>query len=63
MASRLGSSLCGAVCLLLTSALFFAAVKEDGALERYARHGWGDVSLLKPSSTRPTAFDKPPKQR
>eukprot|EP00891_Asterochloris_glomerata_P000928 jgi/Astpho2/928/Aster-00766 len=38
-------------------------IKEDGALERYARHGWGDVSLLKPSSTRPTAFDKPPKQR
>ena len=37
--------------------------KEDGSLERYERHGWGDVSLLKPNSTRPTIYDKPPKLR
>ncbi|DBB13957.1 hypothetical protein WJX82_000068 [Trebouxia sp. C0006] len=37
--------------------------KQDGSLERYERHGWGDVSLLKPNSTRPTIYDQPPKLR
>lgn len=41
----------------------YAVDRQDGSLERYQRHGWGDVSLLKPNSTRPTQFDTLPKPR
>ncbi|KAL3132528.1 hypothetical protein ABBQ32_009071 [Trebouxia sp. C0010 RCD-2024] len=43
--------------------MVLAVDRQDGSLERYQRHGWGDVSLLKPNSTRPTQFDTPPKPR
>ena len=36
---------------------------QDGSLERYARHGWGDVSMLRPDSTRQTKSDAPIKLR
>lgn len=37
--------------------------RQDGSLERYERHGWGDVSLLKSNSTRPNKSDAPLKPR
>lgn len=40
-----------------------AVDRQDGSLERYERHGWGDVSLLKSNSTRPNKSDAPLKPR